>query len=486
VAGDLVDITGSVSEVYGLRQIAGATPTVVSSGNALPAAELLTTGAVNDEQWESVRSQLLAPVSNANAGYGDWLLDDGTGNAKVANLGYDAVADSILVGLIMTPVVELGVTYRVTAPNFYSYGAWKLVPTVATDVVRLGCMDVTFMNYDPLAAEDDGSCSNLAGCTNPDADNYDPAAVIDDGSCVITGCLDPLALNYNAATTLMDNTLCYYTLPSIIINEIHFNPCSSQGDDFDWEFCEILNNGDLAADISGYNFFNSASGVPQLGMVFPAGTILAAGEFAVITVAGGLGAPNYEGNGYQVFTMDLGNLSNAGEAISLQDAWGNVVNAVTYSSTGTWPGTGFSILGSTLISDPNGGCASLEYIPEVLAAYNAGTLGMGNDLGSNWQASWVDGGTPGAANSSAFGCNDATACNYNATAYLADNTTCTYGCYGCTYPDADNFTNGATVDDGTCTFTVGSNACPADINEDGTVTAADLLLFLSAFGQTCI
>nr|MBC8150342.1 hypothetical protein [Bacteroidota bacterium] len=134
---------------------------------------------------------------------------------------------------------------------------------------------------------------------------------------------------------------------------------------------------------------------------------------------------------------------------------------------------------------PNGGGSSLEYIPEILAAYVAGTLSTDNEYGNNWQASWVDGGTPGAANSSAFGCNDATACNYNATAYLADNSSCTYDCYGCTYPDAENFTNGATVDDGTCTFAPSANDCPADLNTDGTVTAADLLLFLSAFGTNC-
>ena len=486
VIGDLVDITGPVSEVYDLRQITGASPTIVSSGNALPAAELLTTSAVNDEQWESVLTQLLAPVSNADAGYGDWLLDDGSGNAKVANLGYDAVSDSVLVDLVMTPVVELGVTYRVTAPNFFSYGAWKLVPAVAADVVRLGCTDVAFVNYDPLAAEDDGSCSNLPGCTDPTADNYNPAAVIDDGSCVITGCFDSLALNYNVNTTLVDNNLCYYTLPSVLINEIHYNPSLAQGDDFDWEFCELYNAGDLAADLSGYHFFNSASGSPQLGLIFPAGTSIAAGEFVIVTVAGGGGTLNYSGNGYQVFELELGNFSNGGEAVSLEDAWGNVVDAVTYSSSGLWPGTGYSILGSVLIGNPNGDGPSLEYIPEILESYmGAGGLSTDNELGNNWQASWVDGGTPGAANSSAFGCNDAEACNYNATAYLADNTSCNYDCYGCTYSDAENFTSGATIDDGTCTFAPTSNSCPADINEDGTVTAGDLLLFLSAFGQNC-
>jgi predicted extracellular nuclease len=482
--GDLLDVAGSVSEVYGLRQIAGAAATIISSANALPAAELLSTGAMNDEQWESVLTQLLAPVSNENAGYGDWLLDDGSGNAKVANLGYDAVDDSVDVDGVMVPVVALGATYRVTAPNFYSYGAWKLVPRDASDVVRLGCMDSSFPNFDPLAAEDDGSCSSTPGCMNPEADNYNPDATVDDGSCVIAGCDDPSALNYNANVTDPDNTTCYYTLPAILINEIHYNPSSAQGDDFNWEFCELHNAGDLAADLSGLHFYNSASGAPQLGLVFPDGASLAAGEFMIITVAGGGGTINYSGNGYQVFEMELGNFSNSGEEVSLQDAFGNVIDVVDYASSG-WPGSGFSILGSTLIGDPNGGGATLEYIPEVLAEYSAGTLGMDNEFGSNWQASWVDGGTPGAPNSSAFGCNDATACNYNATAYLADNSSCTYDCYGCTYPDAENYTNGASFDDGTCTFSAGANPCPSDLNGDGTVTTGDLLIFLGAFGAIC-
>ena len=183
--------------------------------------------------------------------------------------------------------------------------------------------------------------------------------------------------------------------------------------------------------------------------------------------------------------MELGNFSNSGESVALQDAWGNEVDRVEYSDEGAWPADGFSILGSVLIADPNGGCASLEYIPEILSEYIAGVPGMDNEFGSNWQASWVDGGTPGAPNSSAFGCNDASACNYNPTAYLADSDACEYDCYGCTYTTAENYDSNASIDDGTCTFSIADNDCPSDINGDGTVSTGDLLLFLSAFGELC-
>ena len=115
----------------------------------------------------------------------------------------------------------------------------------------------------------------------------------------------------------------------------------------------------------------------------------------------------------------------------------------------------------------------------------AAVPGSDNEFGTNWQASWVDGGTPGAPNSSAFGCNDASACNYNSTAHLADNDSCEYDCYGCTYVTAENYSNDATIDDGTCEFVVSEDMCPADLNGDGSVTTGDLLIFLSAFGEIC-
>ena len=59
-------------------------------------------------------------------------------------------------------------------------------------------------------------CQVASGCTDPLFVEYDPAAVEDDGSClteVIYGCTDTLALNYNAdANALETEDACDFTL----------------------------------------------------------------------------------------------------------------------------------------------------------------------------------------------------------------------------------------------------------------------------------
>ena len=88
----------------------------------------------------------------------------------------------------------------------------------------------------------------------------------------------------------------------------------------------------MAADISGYEFYNSTGGNDQLSVVFPEGTTIAAG--GVLIVVGEAGAANYASTGVQIFQMTQGNFSNSGEALSLRDAFGNTVNAVTYDDGG--------------------------------------------------------------------------------------------------------------------------------------------------------
>ncbi len=470
--GDEVELQGNVTVIYGLRQIQGAAITINSSGNTLPNPQLLSTGDINQDGWECVLVRVLGECTSITPQYGEWVVSDGGDGGMVASLGYNAIEDSSDVSGMMMSFVELGKNYQVTGPNFYSFGNWKLCPRTATDVTRLGCTDPTFANYDVMATQDDGSCINLEGCTDATADNYDPAATIDDGTCSISGCDDAAAFNYNPAVNNPTNEVCYYSLPSLVINEIHYNPCSAQGDDFDYEFMEIYNAGDQSWNLEGTVILTEASGAMQVGLVFGAGTSIAAGEYILI-VASDEAAANYAYTGAQTFVLELGNFSNSGEQVAIEDAWGNAIDSVDYDDASPWPSQTIGVLGNNVVQNPDGDCSSLELVATDLDNANP----------QNWQPSWVDNGTPGAQNSTLFGCTDAAACNYNGMA-LFDDGTCHTDCYGCTYDGASNYVDAATIDDGTCVFEF-ANDCPADLNGDNQVTAADLLSFLSQFGTAC-
>ena len=59
------------------------------------------------------------------------------------------------------------------------------------DEAIFGCTDVNFLEFNPIANLDDGSCSipSIPGCTQEDFVEYDPSANVDDGSCMtLAGC----------------------------------------------------------------------------------------------------------------------------------------------------------------------------------------------------------------------------------------------------------------------------------------------------------
>ena len=55
---------------------------------------------------------------------------------------------------------------------------------------------------------------------------------------------------------------------------------------------------------------------------------------------------------------------------------------------------------------------------------------------------------------------------------------------GCTYAGAENYSAAAQWDDGSCTFAAAPDDCP-DNNGDGLIGVGDVLILLSAFGDTC-
>lgn len=55
---------------------------------------------------------------------------------------------------------------------------------------------------------------------------------------------------------------------------------------------------------------------------------------------------------------------------------------------------------------------------------------------------------------------------------------------GCMYEPAINYNPAATIDDGSCQFTV-EEACSGDVTGDGMVTVDDILIILTQFGIVC-
>ena len=55
---------------------------------------------------------------------------------------------------------------------------------------------------------------------------------------------------------------------------------------------------------------------------------------------------------------------------------------------------------------------------------------------------------------------------------------------GCTYSDAQNYSDTAVIDDGSCEFALAAD-CPADLDGNGAISTSDLLVFLQDFGTFC-
>jgi hypothetical protein len=74
------------------------------------------------------------------------------------------------------------------------------------------------------------------------------------------------------------------------------------------------------------------------------------------------------------------------------------------------------------------------------------------------------------------------ACNYDPSALIDDGSCEMQSCSGCMDDTACNYDADATMDDGSCEFE--SCDCPEDVNGDGVISVADILVLLGEFGCT--
>ena len=338
----------------------------------------------------------------------------------------------------------------------------------------LGCTDASACNYSPEAITDNGSClytdacgvcggdgSSCAGCTEATACNYDPSALVDDGSCVlpdpVEGCpvcdFDVSAAASNVAGGATGGVTSFSAsgdLESVTVSLVWTN----DNNDGSWA-------GDLLMEVAS-----------------PDGACIGIGGYDVASSCGGAGT----------WPADW-NTSNSG----------------TYSATVNAAAAGLSGTGEWTVTLVNGWATSTGASYDVTFAVNGlcATETGGEDV---------------------LGCTEPFGCNYNAEATVDDGS-CIFP-YDIVYVDEDGdgyggeeavadwcppleswlslatgdcddtnnavhpgaFGTGEGIDnncDGILsTDEAGPSTCPEDVNVDGFISVADVLMLLGEFGCT--
>jgi hypothetical protein len=171
-----------------------------------------------------------------------------------------------------------------------------------------------------------------------------------------------------------------------VINEIYYRPPGAV-EPTDQEWIEIHNPAVLPVDVSGWVLSKGVN------FTFPPGTSIPAGGYLVVAAnvaAFNAANPAFSGT---VIGGWIGQLSNGGEELQLDDALGTKISDVVYADEGEWALRGrsaesFGHKGWDWFCPPDGGGFTFELRNPVL----------GVNSGQNWGASSIAGGTPGAVN----------------------------------------------------------------------------------------
>ena len=373
----------------------------------------------------------------------------------------------------------------------------------------------------------------VEGCTESAACNYNPDANVDDGSCDIWSCIcpdttgTPVQFYMNDAfgdgwngsvytiTSLAGDTIATGTLDDAAFAVDNDN---YEGPEFGYDLICLapgcysveVTDGDWPSEVSWEVLTEDGgvltSGGPTAGITISVGGAVCGctdagacnydpiatdedGSCEYVTCAGCTDATscNYDATA----TIEDGSCCYDNcVTINMNDSFGDGWNGADYtlsSVDGTVIGIGTIDAGSSAadtycLAD---GCYSIavtegswpsEISWNVVGAF-AGIVSGGAGEVATFNV--------GSGDQCVVGCDIACACNYNEATNISDVASCVFdGCSGCTYEDAAEYDPTAVTDDGSCTFEI-ANPCPADLNGDGSVSTADLLEFLTAFGQIC-
>ncbi|MGB6038006.1 MAG: T9SS type A sorting domain-containing protein, partial [Cryomorphaceae bacterium] len=192
--GDNVTVEGAVQESNGLTRISATSVAINSSGNPIPLATSVSTGAAGVEEFESVLLSVSGAICvNADAGFGEYVLNDGSG---------DYLADDALFAFVPTEFAE----YDAVGIGFFSFGNFKLLPRNTDDIEDTGNdqLVVGFAATEADVLESEGTVSFDVNIVNPSLSATDVDVVVTGGTAVagvdytFSG---PVALTFAGSTT---------------------------------------------------------------------------------------------------------------------------------------------------------------------------------------------------------------------------------------------------------------------------------------------
>ena len=303
-----------------------------------------------------------------------------------------------------------------------------------------GCTDPTNPGFDSDATEDDGSCLT-AGCTLEEACNYDDeAGYLDLSMCEFescAGCTDAEACNYDATATLNDNSCTYPTMPYLDCDGECINDIDGDG------ICnelEIPGCMDAEAD----NYLSVATD-DDGSCIYLGCTVSAACNYDV-TANTNDGSCDYDS------CVGCGNL----DACNYDESVVYSVNAFC-----DFPEAGYDCGGNCLNdADSDGICDEFE------------VAGCDDSSACNYDEEVTDSDSE-SCDYSCFGCTVSSACNYDPFATQNDGSCDMESCIGCMNSAACNFDETATIPvSALCVFSASpfvdcNGDCNNDDDEDG-------------------